>query len=172
MLFTNGPQQIWTFGVLFKLAVFTSRRGLIANLQMDLLVRWSQCAVDGLILAFCVYPQRHAHLAQLSQLSLGGRLIQSWRRLTGDCILSNSSTTNSIILLVLFSVSPSLPLVRSSSSLLRVLKYSRDIHGGVLKILCQTLKSLKCFSLLTFFFSNFLPSFCLIKPSLLSIECE
>lgn len=83
--------------------------GSVTNLQMGVLVRRSQCAADGLILTFCVYLQRRAHLAQLSQLSLGRQLIQSWRRLTGDCILSNSSTTNSIILPVLFFVSPSLP---------------------------------------------------------------
>lgn len=112
--------------------------------------RWiCQCAVDGLILTFCVYLQRHAHLAQLSQLSLGRQLIQSWRRLTGDCILSNSSSANSIILPVLFFVSPSLPpSVHSFSSLLWVYKYRKDIHGGVLNIPRQTLTSLKSSSLL------------------------
>lgn len=112
--------------------------------------RWiCQCAVDGLLLTFCVYLQRHAHLAQLSQLSLGRQLIQSWRRLTGDCILSNSSSTNSIILPVLFFVSPSLPpSVHSFSSLLWVYKYRKDIHGGVLNIPRQTLTSLKSSSLL------------------------
>lgn len=55
----------------------------------------------------CVYLQSRADLAQLSQLHLDRQLIQSWRRLTGDCILSNSTTTNSIIFSMLVFVSPS-----------------------------------------------------------------
>lgn len=59
----------------------------------------------------CVYLQSCADLPQLSQLHLDRQLIQSWRRLTGDCILSNSSTSNSIISSMLVFVPPSLPFL-------------------------------------------------------------
>lgn len=45
----------------------------------------------------CVPTEHRADLVQLSWLHLERQLIQSWRRLAGDCILANSSTTNSII---------------------------------------------------------------------------
>lgn len=44
---------------------------------MDPSMRRSQCAVDGLLLTFCVYLHGRAHLAQLSQLSLDRQLIES-----------------------------------------------------------------------------------------------
>lgn len=155
MHFTNTLEQICTIGVLF----IVHTRCVYGSMWFDWdrwgAFRWicpwegASVLVDGLILTFCVYLQRRAHLAQLSQLSLGRQLIESWRTLTGDCILSNSSTTNSIILPVLFFVSPSLPpSIRSSSSLLWVHKYSKDIHGGILQIPRQTLNALKSSSLL------------------------
>lgn len=65
----------------------------------------------------CVPTERCADLVQLSRLHLERQLIQSWRRLAGDCILANSSTTNSIICSMLVSVSsltllcPPLPIL-------------------------------------------------------------
>lgn len=72
-------------------------------------VRNEECVfVFVCIPPLCVYLQSRADLTQLSQLHLDRQLIQSWRRLTGDDILSNSSTTNSIISSMLISVSPPL----------------------------------------------------------------
>lgn len=78
----------------------------------------SGCTLMGLPRPICVYLQSRADLVQLSQLHLDRQLIQSWRRLTGDCILSNSSTTNSIIFSMLVFVSLPLPLLYLSLPIL------------------------------------------------------
>lgn len=88
----------------------------------------------GLPWPICVYLQSRADLVQLSQLHLDRQLIQSWRRLTGDCILSNSSTTNSIIFSMLVFVSLPLPLLYLS---LPILVFHCSFYSQVYQIYSQ-----------------------------------
>lgn len=97
------PVEIWINGKCWE---FCSLNGKSVSQET------SVCTLMGRAppTCLCVPTERRADLVQLSWLHLERRLIQSWRRLAGDCILANSSTTNSIIRsMLVFASSLTLP---------------------------------------------------------------